>query len=174
MPRRIFLAGLLIVFSSTAAWARVMPGTPAGWQDWLGRLHPGLVHFPLALIIVAFFAEMCCVATRDGRYADIARFLVNAAAWISIPAAITGFLRSGTINMDDAQRHAFAIHRFAGIATPVLVFLGAGLAAGVRRSGQIWELMLYRVVLGMAAVSAAIAGYYGGEIVFGAGFFPLW
>jgi len=30
------------------------------------------------------------------------------------------------------------------------------------------------VVLVITAVSAVIAGLYGGEIVFGAGFFPLW
>jgi uncharacterized membrane protein len=147
---------------------------PHGWQDWLGRLHPALVHFPLALLIVAFVAEMCTVATRNGRYSDIARFLVNMAAWVAIPAAATGFCRADLITMDAAQRHAFAIHRVLGIASPVLSFLAAGLAAGVSRSGQIWELMLYRVVLAMAAVCVAVAGYYGGEIVFGAGFFPLW
>jgi uncharacterized membrane protein len=163
-----------LLFVPAAALAHAMSGAPHGWQDWLGRFHPGLVHFPVTLLIFAFVAEMCCVATRDGRYSDIARFLVNMAAWISIPAAVTGFLRSGSITMDAAEQHLFAIHRIAGIATPVLAFLCAGLGEGVRRSGQIWELMLYRVVLGMAAVSAGVAGYYGGEIVFGAGFFPLW
>jgi uncharacterized membrane protein len=147
---------------------------PHSLWDWLGRLHPGLVHFPVALLIFAFVAEMCCIATKDGRYSDIARFLVNMAAWVSIPAAATGFLRAGTITMDAAEQHLFAIHRIFGIATPILAFLCAGLSAGLRRSGQIWEQMLYRVVLGMAAVSVAVAGYYGGEIVFGAGFFPLW
>ena len=78
------------------------------------------------------------------------------------------------MTMDASQQHVFAIHRIFGIATPILAFLCAGLAAGVRRSGQIWELMLYRVVLVMTAVSAVVAGFYGGEIVFGAGFFPLW
>src|SRR5262249_18380429 len=147
---------------------------PHGWQDWVGRLHPGLVHFPVALLIFAFVAEMCCVATRDGRYSDVARFLVNMAAWTAIPAAATGFFRADALPMDAVQPHPFVIHRGMGVGTPVLAFLAAGLSAGVRRSGQIWELMLYRVVLGMAAVSVAIAGYYGGEIVFGAGFFPLW
>jgi hypothetical protein len=99
---------------------------------------------------------------------------VNIAAWVSIPVAATGFLRAGSMTMDASQQHVFAIHRIFGIATPILAFLCAGLAAGVRRSGQIWELMLYRVVLVVTAVSAVVAGLYGGEIVFGAGFFPLW
>jgi uncharacterized membrane protein len=174
MRRGLALAAVACAWLPAAAQARAISGPPHGWQDWLGRLHPGLVHFPLALIVFAAVAEMCCIATRDGRYSDIARFLVNAAAWMAVPAAATGFLRASSITMDAAEHHLFAVHRIAGIVTPVLAFLCAGLAEGVRRSGQVWELMLYRVVLVMAAVSAAIAGFYGGEIVFGAGFFPIW
>ena len=51
------------------------------------------------------------------------------------------------ITLDDVQQRLFSVHRVAGIATPVLVFLCAGLGEGVRRSGQIWELILYRIVL---------------------------
>jgi uncharacterized membrane protein len=133
----------------------------------MGRLHPALVHFPVALVLTAVAAESLCIARRDGRYADIARFLITAAAWLSVPAAITGFIRAETITLDDAERSLFAVHRVAGIATPVLVFLCAGLGQGVRRSGQIWELILYRVVMVLAAIATAVAGYYGGEIVFG-------
>jgi hypothetical protein len=68
----------------------------------------------------------------------------------------------------------FAIHRIAGIATPVLAFLAAGLAAGVRRSGQIWELFLFRVVLVIAAAAAAIAAHHGGDLVYGVDFLPWW
>ncbi|HEX6790317.1 MAG TPA: DUF2231 domain-containing protein [Candidatus Krumholzibacteria bacterium] len=138
----------------------------------LGRLHMALVHFPVALILMAAVAELLCITRRDGRYSDVARFMITAGAWISIPAAATGFFRADTITMNDAEQSLFAIHRVAGIATPVLVFLCAGLAEGVRRSGQIWELFLFRAVLLLAAVSAAVAGYVGGEIVFG--IFPLW
>ena len=174
MSSRAPWVALVLMFLPAVATAHEVAAAPHGWQDWLGRLHPGLVHFPIALIVVALAAEVTCIATREGRFADTARFLVNVAAWVSIPVAATGFLRAGSMTMDAAQQHVFAIHRIFGIATPILAFLCAGLAAGVRRSGQIWELMLYRVVLVMTAVSAVVAGFYGGEIVFGAGFFPFW
>ena len=143
-----------------------------GAAVFIGRLHMALVHFPVALVLMALVAELLCITRREGRYSDAARFMITAAAWFSIPAAATGFFRADTITLDATEQSLFAIHRVAGIATPVLVFLCAGLAEGVRRSGQIWELFLYRAVLLLAAVSAAVAGYVGGEIVFGA--FPLW
>jgi len=154
------------------AYARAVPGDAPHWQVLLGRLHPALVHFPVALALVALVAELLCIARRDGRYNDAARFMITAAAWISLPAAVTGFLRADAVSLDAEEQALFAVHRVAGIVTPILIFLCAGLAEGTRRSGQVWEQILYRLVLVLAAASAAIAGHYGGEIVFGA--FRLW
>jgi uncharacterized membrane protein len=172
MSRFAGIIALMWTVLPSIAYAQTASGDTGGWQAFLGRLHPALVHFPIALVLVALVAEIMCIARRDGRYNDAARFMITAAAWISAPAAVTGFLRADTITLEAAQQPLFAVHRVVGIATPVLVFLCAGLAEGTRRSGQIWELMLYRIVLVLAAVSTAIAGFYGGEMVFGG--FPLW
>ena len=142
--------------------------------DTLGRLHPFLVHFPVALILTAIVTEAIAVARRDERLGDAARFMVTAAAWLSVPAAIAGFARAGSITIAPELQSTFAVHRIAGIATSVIAFLAAGLAAGVRRSGQIWELFLFRVVLVIAAAAAAVAAHHGGELVYGVGFFPWW
>lgn len=142
--------------------------------DALGRLHPFFVHFPVALILTAFAVEVCAVARRDERLGDAARIMITAAAWCAIPAAVAGFARVGGAHLGPELHATFAVHRIAGIATPVLAFLAAGLVAGVRRSGQIWELFLYRAVLLLAAIAAAVAGHHGGELVYGVGFFPLW
>jgi uncharacterized membrane protein len=147
---------------------------PSGFWGAVGRLHPFLVHFPVALILVALGAEVLCIARREWRYTEAARLMLTVAAWVSVVAALSGFARADALTLDAARQGLFAIHRIAGIATPVLAFLAAGLAEGSRRSGQIWELFLYRAVLVLAAAGAAAAGYYGGEIVFGPGFFPLW
>lgn len=172
MSRTVRIAVISAACLPASAWAHALPSASPGWEAVVGRFHPALVHFPVALVLVALVAEGLCIARRDGRYADIARFMIIVAAWISVPAAITGFLRAESVSFDAMQARSFSIHRVAGIATPVLVFLCAGLGEGVRRSGQIWELALYRVVMVLAALAAAVAGYFGGEIVFGV--FSLW
>jgi len=174
-PRATIGTALMVAatLGHTAARATVS-GPPDGLTDAAGHWHPLLVHFPVALLLVAAVAEVLCMARRDGRYAEAARFMVAAAAWLSLPVAVTGFLRADALTLDAAQRSLFAVHRIAGIATPVLAFLAAGLAEGTRRSGQVWEQMLYRIVLLLAAVAAGVAGHYGGQLVFGAGFFRLW
>ena len=143
------------------------------WDAW-GRLHPFFVHFPVALILTALVVETLAVVRRDERMGDAARVMITAAAWMSIPAAIAGFARASSEVIAPELQATFAVHRIAGIATPVLAFLAAGLVAGVRRSGQIWELFLYRAVLVLAAACAAVAGHHGAELVYGPDFFPLW
>lgn len=142
--------------------------------DAFGRLHPFLVHFPVALVLTAVVTEAIAVARRDERLGDAARFMITAAAWLAIPTAVAGFARAGSETIEPGLQSTFMVHRIAGIATPVLAFLAAGLAAGVRRSGQIWELYLFRIVLVITAVAAAIAGHHGAELVYGVDFFPLW
>jgi uncharacterized membrane protein len=168
------VAAFAALFLHAAAAMAAPAPAPSGWLDAVGRLHPPLVHFPLALIVTALAAEAIFVARRDERYAAAARFMIHAGAWVGIAAALTGLARAGSITLAPDQAPAFAVHRIAGIATPVLAFLAAALADGVRRSGQIWELFLYRIALVVAAAAAVLAGYHGGEIVFGAGFFSLW
>jgi uncharacterized membrane protein len=143
------------------------------WEA-LGRLHPFFVHFPVALILTSATAEIVAIARRNERWGDAALFLVTAGAWLAIPAALAGFARAGTMVIEPELHSTFAVHRIVGVATPMLAFLAAGLGAGVRRSGQVWELFLYRGVLVLAAIAAAIAAHHGGEIVYGVDFFPLW
>jgi len=135
--------------------------------EFIGQLHPFLVHFPVALILCAAGAEGAFVARRDTRWGNGARIMILLAAWISLPAAAAGFAAaSGEIFTGEMAR-AFSVHRIAGISTPVLTMLAAGLAEGSRRSGQIWELFLYRIILILAVISVIVAGVEGGELVHG-------
>jgi uncharacterized membrane protein len=171
--RRAVVAAVLTAGAPAVARAATAEA-PSGFVDTLGRFHPALVHFSVALILAAAVAEALCVARRNGRFADAARFMITAAAWISVVTTATGFARAGSITIPPDEASAFAVHRVAGVVVPVLAFLAAGLAEGTRRSGQIWELFLYRIVLVLAAVAVTVAGYNGGELVYGVGFFPLW
>ncbi len=132
-----------------------------------GYFHPFLVHFPVALILVAAVAEILFVTRRDPAFGSTARFMICAAAWISVPTMVAGFAAAAGEVFTPQQQQAFVIHRIAGIVTPCLAVLAAGLAASARRTGQIWELMLFRILLAAAVISAAIAGLEGGEIVHG-------
>lgn len=135
--------------------------------DWLGKLHPALVHFPVALILTACVAEALYMAKRDNYYGTAALFLATAAAWTALPTFAAGFAAASGENFAPELVRAFAVHRIAGITTPALAVLAAGMGHSSRRTGQVWEQMAYRVFLALAAVSVAIAGLNGGRLVHG-------
>ena len=133
----------------------------------VGEFHPFLVHFPVALIIVTGVAEVLYVMKRSSWLGDAARFMIIAAAWMVLPTMLSGFAAASGEVFAPEQQQAFAIHRIAGIVVPCLAVLAAGLAIGARQTGQIWELMLYRVFLAAAVAAVIVAGIMGGQLVHG-------
>lgn len=171
LTRSWWLAGVAVIGTVTVAYGHTADTTGDGPIALLGRYHPVLVHFPVALVVGAAVAEVVYMMRARQSYGDAARFMINLAVVFSVLTAVAGFMAaSGKVYSQELQG-VFNIHRVAGVATPVLVLLAAGLCEGVRRSGQVWEQMLYRVILLLAVVSVAVAGYHGGELVYGAGYF---
>ena len=134
----------------------------SGWVEYFGRLHPVLVHFPVALIVTAAVAEVLYMSKREQRFGDAARFMIAAAAWSAVPAAAAGFAAASGQTIAMALERAFSIHWVVGVAVPVVAFLAHGTCEGVRRSGHVWEQMLYRVFLLLAVAAVVVAAYFGG------------
>ncbi|MCA9291948.1 MAG: hypothetical protein KDA25_12520 [Phycisphaerales bacterium] len=150
--------------------------------QFFGRLHPIVVHFPIALTIVALLAELTCIVRRRDGISVLGRELVILAACFAILAAWFGWLNAGfeSLNEDerwwagelrgpaaDAARTLF-LHRWGGVAVAVLLVLASGFsliasARGLRRN-------LYRAVLVIASGVTGLTGHLGGEMVFGEGY----
>jgi uncharacterized membrane protein len=139
--------------------------------EFAGRFHPFLVHFPVALILTAVVAEVLFALRGGQHFAAAALFLVTAAAWTSLPAFLAGFAAAAGQVFEGDLARVFAVHRIVGVTTPMLAFLAAGMGHSTRRTGQVWEQILYRIFLVLAAASVAVSGAYGGLLVHGRHFF---
>lgn len=133
----------------------------------VGRFHPLLVHFPVALILTAAAAEILYAVRKRQEFGTAALFLITAAAWMSMPAFIAGFAAAAGRAFEPDLQRALSVHRIAGVVTPMLAVMAAGMGQSTRRSGQVWEQMTYRVFLALAAVAVIAAGWYGGKLVYG-------
>ena len=147
--------------------------SPSGVIDLIGRFHPMLVHFPVALILTAGIAEILYVAKKDRYFGTAAAFLITAGSWMAMPTFLLGLAAATGETFEPGLDRAFAVHRIVGITTPMLAFMAAGLGQSARRSGQVWEQIVYRVFLFLAAVSVAVAGIYGGRLVYGLDYLPF-
>ncbi len=163
-------AALMVAAGGAAAHTT---GSPSGVIDLIGRFHPMLVHFPVALILTAGVAELLYGVRKDRYFGTAAIFLVTAGSWMAMPTFLVGFAAAAGEAFDPGLDGVFAVHRIVGITTPMLAFMAAGLGHSARRSGQVWEQMVYRVFLFLAAMSVALAGFYGGRLVYGLDYLPF-
>jgi uncharacterized membrane protein len=131
------------------------------------HLHPLIVHFPIALVIVGFIAEVAFLffkkeigLSKTGYYLLIAGTVAAIIAWF------TG--NFFTSEMDGPAGRIKDLHELFAIITLCLL-----LATSIIRSTllilknenpnlKILVLMLY----GLAALSVSITGYLGGSLVY--------
>jgi uncharacterized membrane protein len=137
--------------------------------DVLGGLHPVFVHWPVALISAAAVAEAIYMAKKAEWFADAARFMISVGAWMAVPAALAGFAAASGETFTGETARTFSIHWVGGVAVAVLAFLAWAMGESSRRTGQVWEQALYRVLLFLAAAGVIVTGWFGGLIDLAAG-----
>ena len=128
------------------------------------RLHPLIVHFPIALVIVAAAAEGAAAATGDRRWRDVAVINLRAAAAFAVAAVIAGWRLASASGVESTP--ILEWHRWLGALAAVSTATAAIATSRVER----WstrDLFIYRMALFCAAALVAVAGHFGGLLVWG-------
>ena len=132
-----------------------------------GRLHPLLLHFPIALVLVAAVAELVAILKHHRAWHVVAVANLRVGAVFAMAAAISGWLLASASVVDDVR--SLEWHRWIGTVA-VVATIGAALAsAGIDRQGPTVR-WLYRIALFWAAALVGITGHLGARLVWGADF----
>ena len=131
-----------------------------------GRLHPLLVHFPIALILIAAVAELAFLATRYRTWHVVAVANVRAGAAFAIASAGAGWLLASSRIVEASQ--ALEWHRWLGLIAAIAAVAAALMTVQIDQMRQ--RRWLYRVALFSAAACVAVAGHFGAVLVWGADF----
>lgn len=128
--------------------------------DWLGRLHPIIVHFPIAFFPAAFFTAI--VGRRRPAYAKPVQFLVVAGGVIAPIAAIFGWIDGGfSLAADD---WLLSFHRWFGTVIGVGAF---ALAVWAIRKPEEDQNVGAIVALGAMTAAIVVQGWFGGALTHG-------
>lgn len=126
--------------------------------DWFGRLHPAIVHFPIAFFPAALFTAI--VGRRRPAFAAPVQFLVVAGGIIAPIAAAAGWIAGLSAEPDVILTY----HRWLGVALGVA---GAGLGAWAWKRPR--EDRGAGMILALTFMTMAIAaqGFLGAAITHG-------
>ena len=142
------------------ASGREAPGRLERLLYWLGRMHPILVHFPIAFFPAALFTAI--VGRRRPSFARPVQFLVVAGGVVAPVAALLGWLDAGwEWSGDDAL---LAAHRWLGTAVGAL---GAVLALWAWRRPDSDRSPAMLAGLAVITVAVVVQGWFGGALVHG-------
>ena len=131
----------------------------------LGRLHPLVVHFPIGLLVVAFFMEMMTLGNKRPGLREGIRWIIYIGAATAALASVLGWflLNSGGYGGDTT-----VYHQWSGFATAVLALGVAGLLHRAHRTGRPAAWMQYRALLALCLVGLTVTGHLGASLTHGA------
>lgn len=128
--------------------------------EFIGRLHPMLVHFPIALLIVAACMEIVRMRKGNPALSEGITWLVYLGAASALISAGMGLLLEGSDAYSAAQ---IQTHKWTGLLTAGLALL----AAVLLRNKPTNSLMPYRIVLFGSVICLTIAGHLGASLTHG-------
>jgi uncharacterized membrane protein len=133
----------------------------------LGRLHPLIVHFPIALLIIALVLEFLTLNRKRQELRHGINFLLIIGSASALAAVAFGLLLKA---QDDYGGSVLTIHQWSGIATAILSVVTVALHRLFIRDGKVQILKYYRALLVFTVVSVTIAGHYGASLTHGSDF----
>jgi uncharacterized membrane protein len=126
--------------------------------DWLGRLHPIIIHFPIAFFVGALFTAIA--GRRREAFTKPVQFLVVAGGLTAPVAAAMGWLDAMNADPDPL----LTVHRWLGTA------IGAGgLGLAIWALVKPWQDRSLGMLAGLTIITAAVIvqGWFGGALVHG-------
>ncbi len=131
------------------------------------HLHAMIVHFPVALVLVAFFTEVLGLILKKKFYQQVTIYILLLAVLGAIVAYITGDAAGD--GMDGGSLHqAMEAHEEAASFTLWLTIAAAGIKSAlyIFKKEILGLKILAFVVLLAVAISVAVTGYLGGQLVY--------
>ncbi len=135
-------------------------------SEFLGRLHPLLVHFPVGLLVVGLFMELLTLNGKRPGLREGIRWIIYLGAMSAVASATLGFI---LYQVDDYQGQLVDNHLRLGIATAVLGVLTAWQLYRLQQNGY-QQLMYYRSLLFLTVGVLTVAGHLGASLTHGEDF----
>ncbi len=144
------------------------------WLTFVGTLHPAVLHFPIALGIVAAIVELWGAVRRDPGPSSFALTAVWFAAIVAVVTATSGWFNAEFLNQGLSLN--LFLHRWIGIAAAVLLIVLAISGSIIRARPKTSLSGAWRMALLATAGALGFTGHLGGSMVYGDGYITdaLW
>lgn len=148
-------------------------GNGSKWIAFLGKFHPVMIHFPIALVIMAAIFLATRLVLGITVFDQMTAITMYWAAFFAITAALLGLARGAGANYPSFLVSYFDWHRVLGLTSAGLTTVTAVVGYFWRRGGTRATMIFFRVLLLINVVLIGITGHLGATLVYGPGYFNL-
>ena len=174
-------SGVAILLPSSLDASAPLLLAEGGFGKFFGRFHPIVIHFPIALLIVAAVVEAVrLLSSKARRPTSFGLTAVIVAAVFGVLSAASGWLNAEFEGAE--QTTDLFLHRWLGVSVAAISLVLAPMAilATIRREPSdslereqlppSRTFAIYRYGVIVAAFLVAFTGHLGGELVYGDGY----
>jgi len=131
----------------------------------LGVYHALLVHFPIALILMAALAQAGFLLTGRPSFDEVVRFLVWTGAISGLFAGLFGWAHAGPPASDESG--VMLTHRVLGTLLTFGLFIVVGAVEWRRKKPGYFSGLIMNVLVFGSALGVAVNGFLGGSLAHG-------
>ncbi len=143
------------------------------WLVLIGKFHPLVVHFPIALLFATGLAELA--GMRDNKqkmWRQIARFNLSLAGFFAVIAVAFGWAAGASAGYVEEYVGVLAVHRWVGTGTGLMTVAAWILSElSARRPENLFMGRFYHVLLFTSVGLVLLAAHFGGQLIYGLDYF---
>ena len=134
----------------------------------IGKFHPLIVHFPIALVLTAALAEILFMLKGRPIYSEFAHFSILLGALTAVVAVALGLAAGSFVQYPGKLGNVMTIHQWLGISTASISMLAVTFSLLYRRKySELFFLRSYRIALAASAVLIGATGHFGALLIYG-------
>ncbi|MEJ7767466.1 MAG: DUF1549 domain-containing protein [Chitinophagaceae bacterium] len=132
--------------------------------NFLGRLHPLMVHFPVSLLLFAAILEMFTLKNFNSKLRPGINILLFTGSLFAIVSVVFGLLlaRNG-----DYGKDVLGLHQWTGIATATLGAISLYLLFNILTKKRLKLIKPYRTLILLTGFGVSVAGHFGASLTHG-------
>ncbi len=139
----------------------------------LGKFHPMVVHFPIALLLAAALSEVISLVKKEPRISAPALYCLVMGTVGAVIGAPLGWANAWGAQYPETMAgvQVLTVHRILGTAGAAAALACLALGFRTHRASDRKTIVIFRGALVMTAILIGAAGHFGAMLVFGLDYF---
>jgi len=142
-------------------------------SEFFGRLHPVLLHFPIALLWAGGVTEFARARRESAFAARAAVWLLGTGAILAVGATASGWVLALHEKVRSDERATLELHRWFGVATAAFSLVAWWVVSAWRETASPVRVWVRRCIVLTTLALVTAAGHLGAVIVWGRDWFSF-